>query len=122
MKFWMSTNQAKYLQVFADATAKYQGTSLNENLLPDLDLLNNFIAVLTRFSQSKYTVMADIKQMYHQITVALVETDVLRFLWGDNPAQGLSKYAMLVNVFGKVGTRCCSNWALRQVSLKTDIS
>ena len=46
---------------------------------------------------------------------------LLRFLWRDNPAEGLSEYAMLVHDFGRVDSPYCSNWALRQVRLKTDI-
>ena len=105
-----------------DASATYQETSLNENLIPGLDFLDNLISVLTRFRQDKYAVMADIKQIYHQVKVPLVAIDALRFPYRDNPAEGLSEYAMLVHVFGKVDSPCCSNWTLRQFPLKTDIS
>ena len=59
-----------------------------------------------------------VNDMYHQVKVPLVETDALRYLWRDNPAEGFSQYAMLVHVFGKVDSPSCSNWALRQVPLK----
>ena len=78
----MLTKQAKY-ESFINASGKYQGTSLKENLLPGLDLLNNLISVLTRFRQGKHAVIADIKQMYHLVKVPLVETDALRFLLRD---------------------------------------
>ena len=60
--------------------------------------------------------------MYHQVKVALVETDALRFLWKNNPTEGLSEHAMLLDPFGKVDSLCCSNWALPQVPLKIDQS
>ena len=43
--------------------------------------------------------MADIKQMYHHVKVPLVKTDALKFLWRDNPVEGLSEYTMLVHGF-----------------------
>ena len=66
--------------------------------------------------------MADIKQMYHHVKVPLVKTDALKFLWRDNPVEGLSEYTMLVHAFGKVDSPCCSNWELCQVPLKTGTS
>lgn len=66
--------------------------------------------------------MADIKQIYHHVKVPLVETEALRFLWRDNPEEGLSEYAMSVHDFGEADSQCCSNWELCQVPLKTDIS
>ena len=80
-----------------DTSAQYHRTSLNKNLLPGLDLLNNLISVLIRFQQGK--MMADIKKMNHQVKVPLDETDVLRFLWRDNSAKGLSEYTMFVHFF-----------------------
>ena len=108
-----------HVRVVFDVSVKYHGTSLNKYLLPGLDLLSNLISVLRRFRQGKFAVMADIKQMYRK--VPLVETDALRFLWRDNPAEGLSEYVMLIQVFGKVDSPFNSNWALRQVPLKTGI-
>ena len=49
-----------------DAGAKYQNTSLNENLLKGPDLLNNLVGVLLRFLQGKFCVMADIEKMFHK--------------------------------------------------------
>ena len=114
-----NVNKSGQLRVVFEVSVKYHGTSLNKNLLTGFNLLNNFISVLRRFRQGKFAVMADIKEMYHK--VSLVETDALRFLWRDNPVKGLSGYGMLVQVFGKVDSPCCPNWALRQVPLKTDI-
>ena len=44
-----NVNKPHQRRVIYDASAKYQGTSLNQNLLPGLGLLNNLISVLTIF-------------------------------------------------------------------------
>ena len=55
------------IRVVYDTYTKYQGTSLNENLLRGLDLLNILISVLTRFWQGKYAVMANHRHIFRKI-------------------------------------------------------
>lgn len=55
-----------------DVSAKFQGTSLNENLLLDLDQLNYLMLLLAKFRGGKYAVMAVIKLMYHQVKKLLL--------------------------------------------------
>ena len=71
-------------RVVFDCSAKFQGTSLNNELLQGPDLTNSFIGVLTRFRQGSVAFMADIEAMFHQVRVPLKECDVLRFLWWPN--------------------------------------
>ena len=82
-------------------------------MLPGLDLLNNLISVLIRFQQGK--MMADIKKMNHQVKVPLDETDVLRFLWRDNSAKGLSEYTMFVHFFWEGRIAVLFELGIRQV-------
>ena len=44
-----NVNKPGQVRVVYHASARYQGTTLNENVLPSLDLLNKLISVLTRF-------------------------------------------------------------------------
>ena len=48
---------------------KYDGVSLNSNLLPGPDLTNSLVGVLLRFRQSKIGMMSDIEAMFHQVNV-----------------------------------------------------
>ena len=44
------------VRVVFDPSAKYQGTSLNENLLLGIDFLNNLVNVITKFRTGKYAI------------------------------------------------------------------
>ena len=94
-----NVNTSGQLRVVFEVSVKYHGTSLNKNLLTGFNLLNNLISVLRRFPQGKFAVMADIKEMCHK--VPLVETDALRFLWGDNPVKGCQNMECWYKLLGK---------------------
>ena len=123
----LNINKAGRVSVVFDASAKYNNTCLNQNLLPGPDLLNNLVSVLIRFHQGMYVVMADIEKMFHQIFVSPNDTNALRFLWRKSPDEIVSDYKMLVHIFGKVDLPCCVNWALKVLemvdkSLKTVVA
>ena len=52
-----------------DATAKFKGTSLNENLIHGPDLANEIIEVLFRF-RKEVAIAADVQEMFHQVKVS----------------------------------------------------
>ena len=54
---------------------------LNDNLLKGPNLLTSLIIILSRFRLGKYTVIADIDQMFLQLKVRGSDQDGLRFLW-----------------------------------------
>ena len=85
-----------------DASAKFHNTSLNDSLSPGVDFLSNLASVLLRFREGRFTVIADIEKMFHQVRVRLKDTDALRFLWRANPQDDIKDYVMLVHTFGKV--------------------
>ena len=83
-----------------DTGANFKSIYLNDNLLKDPDLLNSLITILTRFCLSKYAVIDDIEQMFHQLKVRENDQDALRFLWLikiENPVH----YVITVHIFGK---------------------
>ena len=82
-----------------DAAAKYRGTSLNENLLKDPDLLSS---------------LGDIEQMLHQVNVTTTDRDALRFLWRDNVEHPVEDYIMNVQLFGKKDSLCLANGFLNK--------
>ena len=57
------------IRIVFDCSAKYGGTSLNDQLMLDPDLTNSLVGVLTRFRQDRVAFMADIQAMFRQVRV-----------------------------------------------------
>ena len=77
----LDVNKPNKVRVVFDTAAIYHETSLNNNLLPGLDLLNNLVSVLCRFRQGEYAGISGIEAMFHQVRVPSRDTDALRLLW-----------------------------------------
>ena len=60
----MNTHKPGRVGVVFDASAKYHGTTLNENLLPGIDFLNNLANVITKFRTGKYAIIGDIDKCF----------------------------------------------------------
>ena len=69
------------IRIVFDAAAKFEDTSLNDNLLRGPNLTNEIVDVLIRFRKEKIAVVADIQEMFHQIKVPEKDLDWLRFMW-----------------------------------------
>lgn len=80
-KVWYNPRKAWKIRIVFDCSARYQGTSLNEQLMQGLNLTNSLVGVLTRFQQDSIAFMADIEAMFHQVRVPINQCDFLRFLW-----------------------------------------
>lgn len=55
------------IHVVFDAAGKFQGTSLNDQLLQGPDYFNNLAGILMRFRKEEVVLIADIEQMFHQV-------------------------------------------------------
>ena len=73
----MNIHKLGRMRVVFDASSKYQGTSLNENLLPEIDFLNNLVNVITKFRTGKYAIIGDIDKMFHQVRICDSDIDAL---------------------------------------------
>lgn len=104
------------IRVVFDCAAKFQGISLNSQLLQGPDLTNSLIGVLLRFRQEPVAFMSDIEGMFHQVRVPAKDTNLLRFLWWPqgNHKQELEEYRMVVHLFGATSSPSCANFALRR--------
>ncbi|XP_006813138.1 uncharacterized protein LOC102800684 [Saccoglossus kowalevskii] len=112
------SNKPEKVRVVFDCAAKYQGTSLNDQLLQGPDLNNTLVGVLLQFRKEPVAIVADIKQMFHQVKVKKTDCDALRFLWW--PEGDLSKdpadHQMLVHPFGATSSPSCAAYALKRTA------
>ena len=106
------------IRVVFNCSAKYRGTSLNDQLLQGPDLTNSLIGVLTRFRRSSIAFMADIEAMFHQVRVPPKDCNALRLLWWPNSDTTATpeEYQMMVHLFGGISSPSCANFALKKTA------
>ena len=106
-------NKPGKVRVVFDAAARFNGTSLNEQLLQGPCLTNDLTGVLIRFREEEVAFSADIEGMFYQTNVTPSDTDALRFLWWPGSIDDTPEdYKMLVHIFGAKSSPCCANKAL----------
>ena len=100
-----------------DARAKYNGVSLNDELLVGPDLLKNLCGVLLRFGEERVAIAADIESMFHQCLIMEQDQPALRFLWRNlETNRDPDVYQMLVMIFGAASSPCTANYVLRKTA------
>ena len=114
----VNPNKPNKVRVVFDCAARYNGVSLNSQLLQGPDLTNNLVGVLIRFREEPIAIMADIEGMFHQVRVSPKDCDALRFPWwpendfNNDPED----YQMLVHLFGATSSPSCANFGLKQTA------
>ena len=96
-----------------NASAKYQGVALNDKLLPGPDLLQSLIGIIFRLRKHQIALSADIEAMFLEVAVPNDDSRCLRFLWREDPEQGIDVYEYKRHVFGAKSSPTC---ALHQVA------
>ncbi|CAG2254433.1 unnamed protein product [Mytilus edulis] len=111
-------NKPGKVRVVFDCASKYQGISLNSQLLQGPDLMNSLVGVIIRFRQDKVALAADIEAMFHQVRVREDDCDALRFLWwpNGNLDQKPKIYCMNVHLFGATSSPSCTAYALKRTA------
>ena len=105
------------VRVVFDCAARFQGTSLNEQLLSGPDLTNNLLGVLIRFREAPVALVADIEGMFHQVYVTPSDRNYLRFLWWPQVdfTQEAAEYYMNVHLFGATSSPSCATFCLKRL-------
>ena len=106
------------LRVVFDASAVWEGTSLNQNLLQGPDMANNLTGILSRFRKGDVAFICDVEQMFFQFNVQPRFRNFLRFLWypdGNLDADPVD-YRMTVHLFGAKSSPACANYGLKQIA------
>ena len=118
----LNPRKPEKLRIVFDCAAKSWGISLNDALAQGPDLMNNLVGVLSRFRVELVALVADIKEMFHQVKVDPVDRSFLKFLWwpdGDM-SQRPRVYRMTVHLFGAASSPSCSSFCLKQVAVWND--
>ena len=68
-------------RIVFDASAKFQGKSLNDHILPGPKLQTNLFDVLLRFRRFPVAIACDVSEMYLQIRIPPKDRPKFRFLW-----------------------------------------
>lgn len=108
------------IRVVFDCSAKFDGVSLNNELLQGPNLANNLLGVVIHFRQEKIAVLGDIESMFYQVKVPPKDRDCLRFFWwkNGNTEEEPLVYRMTVHLFGATSSPSCCNFALHRTAEK----
>ena len=106
-------NKPGKVRVVFYAAAKYNDTSLNDQLLQGPCFTNDLIGVLIPFREEVVAFSADVEGMFYQTSVTPSDTDALRFLWWPG---SIKEYKMLVHFCGAKSSPCCANKALNKTA------
>ena len=98
-----------------DASAKFHGTSLNDNLIPGPDMTNQLRSVLLRFREKPIAFGADIQSMFSNFKVPSHQHDLLRYFWyKDNDASNaIVPYRSTSHIFGCTSSPSVANYGLK---------
>ena len=101
-----------------DCSSRYEGTSLNDQLLSGPDLTNTMIGVLCRFRRYPVVLTCDIERMFHQFLVNPEDRNYLRFLWWPERDIHIApvEYRMRVHLFGAASSPGCANYGLKHLA------
>ena len=101
-----------------DASAKYKGAVLNEELLQGPNLTNDLRVVLLRFRQYQVAFCCDIKHMFNNFNVPERQRDFFRFYWfeANDPNRKLVQYRSRVHLFGARSSPSVASYGLRLIA------
>ncbi|KRY80861.1 hypothetical protein T4D_1618, partial [Trichinella pseudospiralis] len=99
-------------RIVFDASAKFKGTSLNEQLDSGLKLQADLLGILLRFRRFRVALQSDIAKMFLQVGLREEDRDVCRFLWRkDGPGGPIATYRLTRVCF----SLACSPYLAMQV-------
>ena len=88
-------------RIVFDASARYQGVSLNDVICQGPKLQRDLFHVLLRFRKNPVALVCDIAEMYLRIEIASEHRPFHRFLWRDLDQQKVpEEYEFSLVVFG----------------------
>ena len=77
-------NKANKKQVVVKTAGRVHDASLNDNFLSGIGLMKNLVTVFSRFCQGQYAEIADIEVIFDRIQIPHINTNSMKFLWGND--------------------------------------
>ncbi|XP_067927966.1 uncharacterized protein [Watersipora subatra] len=114
--FGVRHKQKRKLRVVMDASARFNGISLNDILLTGPDHMNSLIGILLRFRKEPIAVTSNIQKMFYNFFVKQEHRDYLRFLWVDEKLESVKDYRMTVHLFGATSSPAVATHGLRKLA------
>ena len=111
--------QKHKIRIVFNASLKYKGISLNDNLLQGPDLTNSLFGVLQRFKEDSVSVTGDIEKMFYQVRVLKSHSNLVRLFWFDHTGK-VSEYRIKVHVFGVKSSPSVANFALKRTATESE--
>lgn len=105
----------KFRNVF-DASARYFGSSLNENLLKGPDLLVDLTKPLLRMRENQVAFTADIQNMFMQMKICERDQQVQRVLWRESMNEDFRIFVFTSMLFGPVSSPFTSQWVKNETA------
>ena len=105
----------KKVRLVFDSSAKYNGTSLNQQLLQGPDVTTGLRTVINRFRLYPVAFSADVEGMFHNFLLEPQDRDFTRFFWftQNNPEKPLTEFRATRHVFGNTSSPALANIGLR---------
>ena len=104
------------LRVVFNCSLKFNGVSLNDNLLQGPDLANSLFGVLLRFREESFAFTGDIQKMFYQVSTPAPDSNYMRFFWFDDFKANIREYRINVHVFGATSSPSVANYALKETA------
>ena len=101
------------VRLIMDAAARSgKKICLNDCLYKGPKLINELVSVLLRFRANNFTLAADVKKMFFQITLEENDRDFHRFLWTDEEDK-IQVFRWKVHPFGSAASPCIAMFAIK---------
>lgn len=109
----------KAMRVVFDCSAKFQGRSLNDELLQGPDLVNRLVGVLIRYRKETVAYSADLEACFHQINIPPSQRCFFTFLWWLNGDvnKAIVEYEMCVHIFGAISSPSIANYIIKRMGI-----
>ena len=103
------------VRIVYDPAARYGGVSLNDTMLPGRKLQQDVFDVVLRFRSNPVVLVADLTEMFSQVTMAKQDRRYHRFLWrGIDLSRPPEVYEAMKLMFGDRASPYLAQYVVRQ--------